>query len=243
MGIEGLNIDEINSKVAQYWSVSVTEETRSTQLDLRANFNPGEVLIAEFQSAGRGRLDRKFEVPAGKGLLFSFTLKIDREFGWIPLITGLAVAQAINEYLNKELVFLKWPNDLLIGEDKLGGILCEQVGDELVIGVGINIFQSKSELPTLTATSLSMHGQVDRTQLMILILNSIGGAFSKINLNAELDELKQLYQERCVTLGKKIAAILPHGESIEDVAIGISNDGSLLLKSREITVADIVHLR
>ena len=240
MAIEGLNAERINSKVERYWSVSVVEETTSTQMDLVENFRFGQVLIAEFQSAGRGRLDRKFVVPSHKGLTFSFALKFDHDFGWIPLITGLAVSDAINTYLSTERVEIKWPNDLLIDGDKVAGILSEKVKDGVVVGIGINIFQKKEELPIPNAISLSMIAEVDREELLILILKKLGEVFSNIE---NFESAKHEYRERCGTIGRVVEASLPNGESIEDQAIGIGIDGSLLLRSREITVADIVHLR
>ena len=237
MGIAGLKVDEINSKVSQYWSVSVTEETTSTQSDLINNFAAGKVLVAEYQSAGRGRLDRKFEIPARKGLTFSFCVEMNEELGWIPLITGLAVARAINKHMNSDLVEIKWPNDLLINEKKLAGILSEKSPYGVVVGIGINIFQSQAELPIMNAISLSMLGNVDRELLLIEILNEIGMAFS------DFENQKSLYRQKCGTVGMQVRVTLPDGEIIEDQAIGISNDGALLLKSREIRVGDIVHLR
>jgi len=237
VGIAGLKVDEINSKVSQYWSVSVTEETTSTQSDLINNFAAGKVLVAEYQSAGRGRLDRKFEIPARKGLTFSFCVEMNEELGWIPLITGLAVARAINKHMNSNLVEIKWPNDLLINERKLAGILSEKSPSGVVVGIGINIFQSQAELPIENAISLSMLGNVDRELLLIEILNEIGMAFS------DFENQKKLYRENCGTVGSRVRAILPDGEIIEDQALGISNDGALLLNSREIRVGDIVHLR
>ena len=237
MGIEGLKVDEINSKVAQYWRVSVTEETTSTQNDLKNDFDPGKVLIAEYQSAGRGRLDRTFEVPPRMGLTFSFCIKIERDFGWIPLITGLAVSRAINGYLGKDLVEIKWPNDLLIDGKKLCGILSEKVGDGALIGVGINIYQKQSDLPIPEAVSLSMFGEINRTDLFIKILNELGRVFH------DLDSEKNNYRSACKTIGKEVRLTLPNGEVIEERALGISDDGSLLLSTREVTVGDIVHLR
>lgn len=237
MGIEGLKVDEINFKVARYWSVSVTEETSSTQIELAKNFAPGKVLIAEYQSAGRGRLDRKFEVPPRKGLTFSFCIAAQDNFGWIPLITGLAVSNAINKYANKNLVSIKWPNDLLIENRKLAGILSEKHGDGAIVGVGINIFQSKDELPIENAISLSMKLDVDRSELIALILNELGETLFNI------DSYKNEYRDKCVTVGSHIKATLPSGEVIEEDAIGISDTGSLLTKTREISVGDIVHLR
>ena len=247
MGIDGLKVDEINSKVPQYWSVIVTEETGSTQIDLAENFIAQRVLVAEYQSAGRGRLDRKFEVPAKQGLTFSFAIT-DKYFpnnaNLIPLITGLAVANAINKYASTELVTLKWPNDLMIKDEKLGGILSQRVPEGFVVGVGINVYQSKSELPIPKATSLALHleqTEIDRSRLFIGILLELDE-----QLNAsEATRSKQInnYRELCRTIGQNVSATLPDGKVVEDLAIGISEDGSLLLRSREIRVADIVHLR
>jgi BirA family biotin operon repressor/biotin-[acetyl-CoA-carboxylase] ligase len=237
VGIEGLRLEQINQKVAQYWSVSVTEETTSTQIDLANNFKAGNVLVAEYQSAGRGRLDRKFEVPPRKGLTFSFCLDAQTELGWIPLITGLAVSNAINKYLNQNLTNVKWPNDLLIDGKKLAGILSEKNSFGVVVGVGINIFQTREELPIDNAVSLSMFGEIDRTELLIEILNELGNMLSNIAIH------KNEYRSNCATLGKTVRATLPNGEVIEDMAIAISEEGALLLKNREISVGDILHLR
>ena len=237
MGIAGLKVDEINSKVAQYWSVSVTEETASTQSDLINNFQPGNVLVAEYQSSGRGRLDRKFEVPPRKGITFSFCITVEKDLGWIPLISGLATARAINHYLKSELVKIKWPNDLIIDGKKLAGILSEKCEAGVVVGIGINIFQTQDELPIANAVSLSMFGTVNRDDLLIEILNELGRSLS------DIEQQKTLYRENCATIGNIVRATLPDGEMIEDLALGISNDGSLLLNSREIRVGDIVHLR
>jgi len=237
VGIEGLRLEQINQKVAQYWSVSVTEETTSTQIDLANNFKAGNVLVAEYQSAGRGRLDRKFEVPPRKGLTFSFCLDAQAELGWIPLITGLAVSNAINKYLNQNLTNVKWPNDLLVDGKKLAGILSEKNSFGVVVGVGINIFQAREELPIDNAVSLAMFGEIDRTELLIEILNELGNTLSNIAIH------KNEYRSKCATLGKTVRATLPNGEVIEDMAIAISEEGALLLKNREISVGDILHLR
>ena len=216
------------------------EETTSTQSDLVQQFESGKVLVAEYQSAGRGRLDRKFIVPPRKGLTFSFCVEATNDFGWIPLLTGLAVAQGINSYLNSDLVKIKWPNDLLIDEKKLGGILSEKSETGVVVGVGINIFQTQTELPISDATSLTnvvRNMEIDRSELLSRILDRIGEVL------ADLGKFKNEYREFCSTIGKSVMVTLPTGQVIEDLAIGISTDGALILKSREITVGDTVHLR
>lgn len=248
MGIDGLNSAAINSKVSQYWSVIIVEETTSTQSELAANFSPGKVLVAEYQSSGRGRLDRKFEVPPRNGLTFSIALTSDfwrANQTWIPLVTGSVVAQAINKYAKRNLVKVKWPNDLIIGDLKLGGILSESREAGFIVGIGINIFQSSAELPIENATSLSMYLEVNREALLIEILSQLGVIFSGSDSISAKDfsDLKNEYRNLCETLGKHVSVTLPGSEILEDLAIAISEDGSLLLKTREIRVADIVHLR
>lgn len=248
MGIDGLNSAAINSKVSQYWSVIIVEETTSTQSELAANFSPGKVLVAEYQSSGRGRLDRKFEVPPRNGLTFSIALTSNfwrANQTWIPLVTGSVVAQAINKYAKRNLVKVKWPNDLIIGDLKLGGILSESREAGFIVGIGINIFQSSAELPIQNATSLSMHLEVNREALLIEILSQLGVIFSGSDSVSAKDfsDLKNEYRNLCETLGKHVSVTLPGSEILEDLAIAISEDGSLLLKTREIRVADIVHLR
>lgn len=248
MGIDGLNSAAINSKVSQYWSVIIVEETTSTQSELAANFSPGKVLVAEYQSSGRGRLDRKFEVPPRNGLTFSIALTSDfwrANQTWIPLVTGSVVAQAINKYAKRNLVKVKWPNDLIIGDLKLGGILSESREAGFIVGIGINIFQSSAELPIENATSLSMYLEVNREALLIEILSQLGVIFSGSDSISAKDfsDLKNEYRNLCETLGKHVSVTLPGSETLEDLAIAISEDGSLLLKTREIRVADIVHLR
>lgn len=245
MGSEGLKVDEINSKVTRYWRVSVIEETTSTQSDLINNFQPGNVLVAEFQSAGRGRLDRKFEVPPRKGLTFSFCVERDNDLGWLPLLTGLAVSRAINRLLPSDnMVKIKWPNDLILNGKKLAGILSEKVANGAVIGVGINISQSIDELPIPEAISLDMVAQVDRNSLLIEILNELKSVLE------DWESEKSRYRAACSTIGKQVKAQLPGGEIIEATATGIAKDGALILANpanldeiTEIRVADIVHLR
>lgn len=248
MGIDGLNSAAINSKVSQYWSVIIVEETTSTQSELAANFSPGKVLVAEYQSSGRGRLDRKFEVPPRNGLTFSIALTSNfwrANQTWIPLVTGSVVAQAINKYAKRNLVKVKWPNDLIIGDLKLGGILSESREAGFIVDIGINIFQSSAELPIENATSLSMYLEVNREALLIEILSQLGVIFSGSDSISAKDfsDLKNEYRNLCETLGKHVSVTLPGSEILEDLAIAISEDGSLLLKTREIRVADIVHLR
>lgn len=134
--------------------VTVVPQTGSTNADLlaeaRAGAAEGLVLVAEEQTAGRGRLGRSWSAPPGAGLIFSVLLRPagvpPTRLGWLPLLTGVAVASAVRDQTGLP-ASLKWPNDVLVGERKLAGILAEAHGDAVVVGVGLNITLTQAELP------------------------------------------------------------------------------------------------
>ena len=140
------------------WRIEVVEETASTNADVANRFRGGEpeglVIVAEHQTAGRGRLGRDWVTPARSSLTVSFLLVPDqmpaRRWPWLPLLTGVAAATAVRRVTGIE-VRLKWPNDVLAGRQKLGGILLERVehagSAAAVVGVGLNCSQSAEELP------------------------------------------------------------------------------------------------
>lgn len=150
--------------------LDVVQETGSTNDDLlaaaRAGAAEGTVLVAEHQTRGRGRQGRQWETRTGSALIFSVLLRptevppADR--GWLPLLTGVAVARALREVAGVD-AGLKWPNDVLAGGAKLAGILAEQGGEAIVVGVGLNVAATRDELPAagpgaLPPTSLAMLG-------------------------------------------------------------------------------------
>ena len=121
------------------WKVFHKAETVSTNLDAREGRH-GDVFTADYQTAGRGRLDHVWESPRGQDLLMSAVLDAaDRspaEVATLPLVAGLAVAKAVGGRL-------KWPNDVLIGGQKVAGILCERNDDRVIVGIGVNVGQTK----------------------------------------------------------------------------------------------------
>ncbi|WP_040908534.1 biotin--[acetyl-CoA-carboxylase] ligase, partial [Streptomyces griseoflavus] len=140
--------------------VDVVQSTGSTNSDLVARAGGGRevaegvVLVAEEQTAARGRLDRRWTAPARSGLFFSVLLRPAEvpvaRWGWLPLLTGVAVATGLSRAAGVDTA-LKWPNDLLVtvgGEErKAGGILAERAGDDgVVVGVGINVSLRADEL-------------------------------------------------------------------------------------------------
>ena len=121
------------------WRIHHKEETASTNLDAREGV-PGDVFTADYQTAGRGRLDHIWESPRGQDLLMSVVLDVaDRspaEVATLPLVAGLAVAKAVGGRI-------KWPNDVFIDGQKVAGILCERNDDSVIVGIGVNVGQTK----------------------------------------------------------------------------------------------------
>ncbi len=242
---------EINSRVAPYWRVSVVELTGSTQNDLLQlvesnNALDGQVIATEFQSNGRGRLDRTFQAPAQSALLFSFYIKPRKErsdWGFIPLIAGLSLVRAITTIDTAMNVSLKWPNDLIINEKKCAGIIAQTTNEGIVIGIGLNVSMTPNELPVSTATSLAIEGSTitDRNLLLSHLLNTFAELFEAWEEGSELlDE----YASASSTIGKKVRIELPGGENLEATVARISHTGELVLDDgRHVSAGDVIHLR
>src|SRR5450759_2046760 len=135
-------------------AVEVTAVTGSTNADLLARAAGGApeglVLAAEEQRAGRGRMGRAWVAPPRAALTFSLLVRPrtvpPARRGWLPLLAGVAVASAVHAVANVD-ARLKWPNDVLVGPAKLGGILAEAAGDAVVVGIGLNVSTEPGELP------------------------------------------------------------------------------------------------
>ena len=241
-----LDASLISQSVASYWRVKVLDEIASTQVELAAGSpRHGDLLTAEYQSAGRGRLDRTFITTRSTALTFSFFIKPVRarsEWGFLSLLTGSAVAQTINELTQSDLYSTKWPNDILVGDKKIAGLLSEVHGDGVIIGIGINVTTSCDELPVPTASSifLESHQMIDRNDLLTSFLNRFSKDLADWEVGAyPLDR----YRATSSTLGRPIIALHPDGSELSGRAVDISPTGSLLLDSGEmITVGDITHL-
>jgi BirA family transcriptional regulator, biotin operon repressor / biotin---[acetyl-CoA-carboxylase] ligase len=150
----------LSSRPGLWREVRVVEETGSTNADLlakaRSGAGEGLVLVAEAQTSGRGRMGRRWISPPRRALTFSVLLRPAVPpglLGWAPLLAGVAVASALQRAAGVG-ARLKWPNDVLVDDAKIAGILAERRGDAVVIGTGINVLQQRGELPVPTATSL-----------------------------------------------------------------------------------------
>ena len=229
-----------------YWRVSVVQETPSTQTMLRDSTpTHGDVIVAEFQSHGRGRLDRTFEAAANTALLFSFYVEpktsVDR-FTFLPLLAGSIVAQTLNKKYGTGFT-TKWPNDILFGEKKVAGLLVERCGNGAIVGIGINTSMSESQLPVPTATSITLvtGADPDRNQLLADFLLAFELPLQEW---ATGRDYTKDYLDLSSTINQDVEITLPGGAIQHGRAISIDATGALVLDSGErVTVGDVVHLR
>jgi BirA family biotin operon repressor/biotin-[acetyl-CoA-carboxylase] ligase len=229
---------------ADGWRVEVLERAGSTNTVVAHRAAAGEpdglVVVAERQLSGRGRLDRTWVSPARAGLTFSALLRPElpvARWGWLPLLSGVAVARALRKQAELEAV-LKWPNDVLVGERKLCGLLAETVAPGgVVIGIGLNVTTTRAELPHDAATSLRLEdaATTDRDTLLRAILRELRGALDDVPAG------QAAYRELCATTGQQVRIDLPAG-SVEGLAEGIDEDGRIVVAGTAYGAGDVVHL-
>jgi BirA family biotin operon repressor/biotin-[acetyl-CoA-carboxylase] ligase len=238
------------------WRTEVVEETTSTNADVAERFRAGEreglVLVAEHQTAGRGRLGREWVSPARSSLTVSFLLVPEgvpaERWPWLPLLTGVAAAAAVRRVTGVQ-VDLKWPNDVLADGQKLGGILLERVDRDgtaaAVVGIGINCAQSADELPVPEATSLSLvtGAPIDRSALLAALLDELATRYDEWRSGVDL---RVAYLELCVTPGQDVRVAVPGGE-VTGRAVDVDAGGRLVVRTEggeeHLGVGDVVHVR
>lgn len=235
-------------------------ETGSTNQDLLAQAASNQhpeffTLITEFQTAGRGRLDRKWQADPGSSVMASVLLrpsfKDDSAIGWLSLMMAEAIKTALAEVGIESKI--KWPNDVLVKGQKISGILAEANSDlsAVVVGFGINVNQSAQELPTGTATSLLVEGatNLDRDSLLAQTLSS----FQQLYLgfveagDAVSSGLRARIIGSSATIGELVEVSFPDGSSAVGEAIGIDEGGRLQVlsstKTLTVSAGDVLHLR
>lgn len=249
--------------------ISVVAETGSTNADIADGAPEGTVLVAEAQTAGRGRLGRSWATPPRAGLTFSVLLRpvvpVAR-LTWLPLLTGVAVAAAVRGLTRRaaEGAFgetagggvrpaLKWPNDVLVGERKLGGILVEGRGDAVVVGVGLNVGLRPEELPVPAATSLAIEGAAvtDRGVVLRAILREFErwyDGWRDVDGDPERSGVRDAYRAMCATLGQQVRVEMPGERVLSGVGRDLDDGGRLLVRTEEgreeaVSVGDVVHVR
>jgi BirA family transcriptional regulator, biotin operon repressor / biotin---[acetyl-CoA-carboxylase] ligase len=246
---------------AVWRAVEVVPQTGYTNADLAARARAGEpeglVLAADHQGDGRGRLGRTWQAPPRSSLAVSVLLRpaVDpARWSWLPLLTGLAVAEALTEVCGVP-AGLKWPNDVLVPEPvppsngrpaepgelrKVCGVLVEAVpGPDgvpaaAVAGFGVNVDQHREELPGATATSLRLAGAatLDRDTVLRACLRALAVRYRRwVDAAGDVraSGVGAAYREACLTLGQEVEVQLPGREPVRGVAEGVDDDGRLLV--------------
>jgi len=249
--------------------VAATGSTNTDLVASAANLDDLTVLVASYQSAGRGRsTGRQWVAPEGSSLAISVLLRptsrvglSPSSFGWLPLLAGLAMARAVGSFIPAEEVTVKWPNDVLVGEQKISGILSELLPDlsGVVIGAGINIRQTQDELPIETATSLAIELEklglsavVSNDKFLATYLGELRALYSRFvesGGDANASGLRAEVAQRCGSIGRRVRAIMPGDQEVTGNGVGLDETGRILIQpdgARElfaVSAGDIVHLR
>ncbi len=247
----------------------VLDETTSTNDDLTTmaaaqSLPEFTVVVTTTQSAGRGRLGRTWEAPPGTSLAASVLLHPQEAhvhndvYGWIPLVAGLAMSRAIGEILPGSDVSLKWPNDVLIGEKKVSGLLCELTpSGSVIVGAGVNLTIPHDALPVPHATSLMLEGAPGSAEeLADLVLANflrelaaLWSALSAAGSHEGLRGIRDAVSAACSTLGKPIRLLLPDGTEDYGTALDLDEAGRLRVRRdadgsvQSVAAGDVTHLR
>jgi BirA family biotin operon repressor/biotin-[acetyl-CoA-carboxylase] ligase len=267
-------LTEPHGEIPAAWrAVEVVASIGSTNAEVASRALAGEpeglVLVADHQSAGRGRLGRGWVSPPGAGLAISVLLRPGEagagvptsRWSWIGLLAGVAAVQALTRTCGLP-ARLKWPNDVLVPvapggpAGKVAGILSEVVPgasgpQAVVLGVGINVSQRADELPTAESTSLRLAGSAttDRDTVLRSFLRALASDYrgwAVAGGDPRGSGVGAAYREACATIGSQVRVELPTG-AVEGLADGIDDDGHLLLwcdgAVRTLSAGDVVHVR
>ena len=241
--------DQIHTKWAGK-TVHFARETDSTNLWIKRlakeGASEGTLALAEFQSAGRGRLGRSWEVPEGTSVMMSILLRPKFEPQYAPTLTlvmGMAVAKAV-----KSLGFdvsIKWPNDVVVSHKKICGILTEMGVrdgkiDYAVIGVGINVnIREFPEEMADKATSLYLESgrEFERSQIPGLVMEAFEEYYEKFAATCDLSGLKEEYESILANYNQPVRVLAK--EPYEGVARGITDGGELLVEKTDGTIVAV----
>lgn len=237
-------------------NAALADVARTTAVD-------GIVLLTEHQTNGRGRLDRGWVCPPRAGITMSALVRPIgvpvSQWPWVPLLAGLAVAAALRQVAEVPAT-LKWPNDVMIDDRKVAGLLVERIeahdgnGDiapAAVIGMGINVSTTRDELPTEQATSLALEGAstTDRPTIVKAVLRRLDGLLTEWEAGgaASSPALREAYRGACSTLGRQVRVELPRQQPVVGTAVDIDESGRLVVETTNGTLVfgagDVLHLR
>lgn len=219
------------------WNIIRLGRVTSTQDIARDHALSGEpqglVIVAEAQTDGRGRHGRRWRSPRG-GLYMTAMLRPTGGAGLLPIMAGVAVAEAIEAVAGVEAE-LKWPNDVLVGGKKVGGVIAESgwSGGEVefaLLGIGVNVNNPPPEdLPDATSLAMELGEDVDMESLLQCLLERLGNLLPY--LEDDPNKILQFWRRRSQTLGKRVEVTMDSGEIVLGLAIDIDPDGALILET------------
>lgn len=233
----------------------------------RESAAPFTLILADKQNAGRGRYNRSWFSPANSNIYGSLLCFLDVSIhtgcsGWIPLMAGVAIAQVL-EFQTGLRIHLKWPNDILMAERKVGGVLCESFCDEkrqcVVIGFGINVNLTELDFPQelqkgATSLQIQCHHSMEREPLIRQIITALEKGWETLITNGHRFWLLE-YRKRCATIGRMIQVKFPDGNQLQGLAHSIGESGQLRVlpspsalhgqsvRMREIHSGEIFHIQ
>ncbi len=238
------------------WDVRRFEEIDSTNAYLRRAAREGAlegvVAVADHQSAGRGRMDRRWESPAGASLLASVLFRPEFDPAELHLCTAavtLAAAEACRQVAGVGAV-VKWPNDLLVGEAKLAGVLaeaeCLDASWVVVVGLGLNVDWPGPEGVGGTCLNDLSPTPVDRDLLLETLLGALSSRRALLDTAPGRREVAAELRHRCATLGQRVRVELA-AHAVVGEAVELDDAGHLVVRTatgrQTITAGDVVHLR
>lgn len=256
------------AEVSPRLQVADAVDSTNAKLILDAAADPAghphlSVLLTRDQRAGRGRLDRTWTTPPGTALAISVLLRVgavaDADRGWIPLLAGLAMADAIGAQLPGRGVAVKWPNDVLVERDdaagavgprKISGILAEVAPFDphiVVVGAGVNTTMASEELPVPSATSFADQGATaDEDRLIADYLLALRDGIAALAVAGHAAVVDQI-TARCSTIGRSVDISLPDGTVLHGRAVRLDSAGRLVVDSDGVEsvvgAGDVVHVR
>ena len=245
--------EELKKRSSLWQEFVIKDEVGSTNDEIKdISKKEGFFLLANFQTKGRGRQNRSWIAPKNSSIFISLYLNQyqNGKITWIPLIVSLALCKTIETYTNLDIK-IKWPNDLVavdsLLQKKFSGILVESEKDKIIVGVGVNFDQDKSELPVEDATSLKyiLKSFISKEEIISAFISELSALWLEESRaqNWPTPSLIREYKKRCITINQIIKAQLVDGQVLHGKVLDISENGELVLDSdtgiKNLSSADI----
>lgn len=252
-------VDDARLSDTRFTTVRIHDELPSTNTALveeaRAGAPEGLVLVADHQTAGRGRLGRAWSAEPGTALLVSVLLRPPLPVDELPLVlmaAGLAACDGVEAAAGFR-PRLKWPNDLVVDDRKLAGLLSEAAGTgepAVILGLGVNVSAGAypKELSDDAVSCAEVASRpVDRSELLVGFLSGLEARYSAV-LTGKRDATLTAYRSDSATLGRRVRVELTVGDPLEGTATRLADDGRLIVTDdagtdHPVHVGDVKHLR